>query len=194
MNEEPNPRYAYPISCSEGRVEFAKIRQPVSRLGQEASRRAIDGQVSIAFDRVVVFQPRNDGSQELNLSLAITIRSEVVDPNWLAVGYAGCIVDGVFEILLTTRTWSPEPMNGHKANVAAGRLAQFEESLEPRHVLWILEIGRSAALDTLRGIRLHGLHPVWDSFIRGDASTQRLSEAHEVLVTCSYTLLGVAGP
>ena len=191
-DEESNPKY--PISCSKGSVELAEIRQLVSSLGQEASLCAVDGEVSIALDRIVVLQPGNDSLQELNLPLTTTIRSEVVDPDWNTVGEAGSIAYGVLEILLTVRTGSPEPVNAHEANAAAGRLAQAEEVFEPFHILRILEIAGSAELDAISGIRFHVLHPVIDGRIRLYARGIWLSEAHEVLVTCSHTLLGVAGP
>ena len=117
-----------PVSCLKGCVELAEIRQLASSFGQETSLGAIDGQVSITLNGVVVLQPRNDVGQELNLSLPITIRSKVVHPNRLAFRQGGSVADGVLEVLLTARTWSPEPVNTHEANVAAGRLAQVQES------------------------------------------------------------------
>ena len=112
-----------PISCSEGRVELAKIRQLISGFRQEASRCAIVAEVSITRDQVVVFQPWNDISQELDLSGVIPCRFEVVDPDWLALGHRGSVVDDVLEILLAINTRSPKPVNTHEANGAAGLLA-----------------------------------------------------------------------
>ena len=85
-------------------------------------------------------------------------------------------------------------MNTYEANGAAGGLAQVEEVSEPREVDWVLEIAWSPERNTLSGIWLHVLHPVRDSRLRGHAGMCRLSEAHEVLVAFSHTLLGVAGP
>ena len=132
------------ISCSEGCVKFAEIRQLVSRLGQEASLCAIHGKVSIARDQIIVFQPWNDGGQELNLTLSITVRFEIVDPDGLALGLRGDVVDCVFEILLAARTGSPEPVNTQEANSTAGRVAQIEEFGKPHHVGRVLEVARSS--------------------------------------------------
>lgn len=85
-------------------------------------------------------------------------------------------------------------MNTHEANGAAGLLAQVKEVSEPDEVDWVLEIAWSPERDTLSGIWLHVLHPVGDSCLRSDARMCRLSKAHEVLVACSHTLLGVASP
>ena len=141
VNEKRTPEY--PISCSEGCVEFAKIRQPISRLRQEASLCTIEAEVSITRDQVVVFQPWNHIGQELDLSRSITCCPEIVDPDWLAFGRGGRFVDGVLEILLTTRIRSPEPVNTHEAYGAAGGFAQVEEFLEPREVAWVLKIAWS---------------------------------------------------
>ena len=135
----------YPISCSESCVELAEIRQLISSLWQEASLCAIDGEIPIARDRVVVFQPWNDSGQELDLPSAITICFEVVNPNWpLAIGLSCYVVDGVLEVLLTVRTGSPEPMNTQEANGATSRLAQVEEPCKPHHVGRVLEIAWSS--------------------------------------------------
>lgn len=139
---EQNP--VYPSSCSEGRVELAKIRQLISSLWQEASLCAIEAEIPISCDQVVVFQPWDHVGQELDLPGNITICSEVVNPNWLALGLACCVVDGVLEVLLTIGAGSPEPVNAHEADGATGRLAQVEEFPEPHHVAWILEIAWSS--------------------------------------------------
>ena len=140
MQENP----VYPSSCSEGSVELAEIRQLVSSLWQEASLRAIEGEVSIARDQVVVFQPWNDSGQELDLPFSITIGFEIVNPDWLALGLRCYVIDGVLEVLLTTRTGSPEPMYTQEANGAAGRFALFEEACGPFHIAWVLEIAWSS--------------------------------------------------
>ena len=132
------------IPRSEGCVKFAKIRQLVSRLGQEASLRAIHGKVSIARDQVIVFQPRDDGGQELNLTLSITVRFEIVDPDGLALGLRGDVGDGVLEILLAINTGSPEPVHAQEANGTAGRVAQVEELGKPHHVGRVLEVARGS--------------------------------------------------
>ena len=132
------------IPGSEGCVKFAKIRQLVSSLGQEASRCAIHGKISITRDQVIVFQPWDDGRQELNLTRSVTLRLEVVDPDWLALGLRGDVVDGVHEILLAIRTRSPEPVNAQEANGTAGRLAQIEKLGKPHHVSRVLEVARSS--------------------------------------------------
>ena len=182
------------IPRSEGCVKLAKIRQLVSNLGQEASLCTIHGEVSVTRDRVIVFQPWDDGGQELNLTLSITGRFEIVDPDGLALGLRGDVVDGVFEILLAIDTGSPEPVNAQEANGAAGRVAQVEEFGKPHHVGRVLEVARSSERDTLTGIWLHVRHPSADSCLWGNAGMRWLAKAHEVLVTCSYTLFGVAGP
>ncbi len=133
----------YDISCSEGRVEFAEFRQLVSLLRQEASLCAIEAEVTITRDQVVVFQPWNDVGQELDLSISITVCSKVVDPDWLALGHGGSIGDDVLEFLLTIGTRSPEPVNTHETNGAASRLAQVEELSEPLEVDRVLEIAWS---------------------------------------------------
>ena len=130
--------------CSEGCIKLAKIRQLVSGLRQETSRGAIHGQVSVTRNQVIVFQPWDDGGQELNLSRSITVRFEIVDPDWLALGLRGDVGDGVLEILLAIRTGSPEPVNTQEANGTAGRLAQVEELGKPHHVGRVLEVARSS--------------------------------------------------
>lgn len=129
---------------SEGCVKFAKIRQLVSSLGQEASLCAIHGKVSITRDQVIVFQPRDDGGQKFNLTRRITVRFEIVDPDWLALGLRGDVVDGVLEVLLATRSGSPEPVNTQEANRTAGRVAQVEELGKPHHVGRVLEVAWSS--------------------------------------------------
>ena len=133
-----------PALVSEGSVELAEIRQLVSSLWQEASLCAIEGNIPIARDQVVVFQPRNDSGQELDLPFSITIRSKVVNPDWLALGLGCYVIDGVLEVLLTIRTGSPEPMHTQETDSAAGRLALFEEICGPFHIAWVLEIAWSA--------------------------------------------------
>ena len=129
---------------SKGCVKFAKIRQLVSSLGQEASLCAVHGEISITRDQVIVFQPWDDGGQELNLTRRITVRFEVVDPDGLALGLRGDVGDGVFEILLAVRSGSPEPVNAQEANGAAGRVAQVEEVGQPHHVGRVLEVAWSS--------------------------------------------------
>ena len=129
---------------SEGCVKLAKIRQLVSSLGQEASLCAVHGKVSITRDQVIVFQPWDDGGQELNLTLSITVRFEIVDPDGLALGLRGDVVDGVFEILLAINTGRPEPVNAQEANGTAGRVAQVKELGKPHHVSRVLEVARSS--------------------------------------------------
>ena len=181
-------------ACSEGGIELAKIRQLISGLGQEPPLRAVDGEVAITCDGVVVFQPRDHVGQELNLPRPITIRSEVVDPDWLALGQGGRIVDGVLEILLTIGTRSPEPVNANKANGATGLFAQVEEVRGPLHVFWVLKIAWRAESDALSGVWLHVFHPIVDGCLHVKVRSFRLSVAHEVLVAGSHTLFGVAGP
>ena len=84
---------------------------------------------------------------------------KVIEPNGLAVGDFGGVVDDVLESLDVLGVGDVEPVEGDETNVATGRLAEGKELRQPGQVLGVLKDARSTDGDALRGVWLHFAHP-----------------------------------
>lgn len=179
-------------------VERPKRRDRPIGIEESSSNGTIRRNISISLNSLILLQPRHDIAQKRLLCFVRTSGLEIINPDRLAIGDLGGIIDAVLETLLVARGGDVEPVESDEADVAAKAVAGIEELREIGEILRILKVSRCAYCDTCLCVWLHLFHPESGSVlcvhVELGVGGAGLAKVEEIFLACCLRLLRVLGP